>query len=114
MLAWVYPEKEYREIGAERYAVEWWTIRPGAPEEFDPHEDVISHYEVFKTRTPALRFARSVVNDGKSAFGSAEVKHQVVDWYVEEDRIAEWQDVGDPVIVDRSIYSASTQMLRRR
>jgi len=31
-----------------------------------------------------------------SAYGSATVTEQVVDWYVEEDRIAEWTNVGEP------------------
>lgn len=43
----------------------------------------------------ALDYAKKIVNTGGTAYGVVIVQKQVVDWYVEEDRIAEWQDVGE-------------------
>ena len=45
----------------------------------------------------AKRAAQRRVDD--DFYGCPIVRKQIVDWYVEEDRIAEWADVGDPVYV---------------
>ena len=48
----------------------------------------------------ALAYGRKVIDSGKTAFGAVTVVRQVVGWYVEEDRIAEWQDTSDEETVD--------------
>jgi hypothetical protein len=111
MQVWVYPEKSYEELGAERWEVEWQTVRPsalkrieaaearGEEDEVDPDRDIIFHYKHYPTEAKALRAARAIVNLGHSAYGCATVVKQVVDWYVEEDRVAEWSDVGEAIYV---------------
>lgn len=99
---WTYPEKRWEELGAVRWEVEWWTLRPGAQdlEEHDPDRDIRCHYRTFKTRAAAVKYAKGVVSRGESFYGCATVQEQRVDWYVEEDRIAEWVDVGREEQID--------------
>jgi hypothetical protein len=63
--------------------------------EIDPDGDIDTYRRNFKGQKSALEFAQKEVNKGKTAYGSVMVYKQVVDWYVEEDRIAEWTTVGD-------------------
>lgn len=112
MKVWVYPEKAWEEFGAERFEVEWETVKPsalarvraaeerGECDEIDPDGDIRCHYRHYQTEAAAKRAARAVVNFGKTAYGSARVTKQAVGWYVEEDRIAEWEAVGEPIYID--------------
>lgn len=105
---WVYPEREWQDLGAERYEVEWQAVTPralkriadneakGEQDEVDPDRDLEWHYRHYSDRAKALKGARAIVNFGKTAYGCATVTKQVVDWFVEEDRVAEWADVGEP------------------
>jgi hypothetical protein len=111
MRVFVYPEKTYEEMGAERWEVEWQTVRPSAVkrveaaeargdyDEIDMDRDLIYHYRHYSSQAAAMRAARGVVNLGRTEFGCATVVRQVVDWYVEEDRIAEWATAGDVLYV---------------
>jgi hypothetical protein len=101
MRVWVYPEREWAELGAERWEVEWQTVKPGsrAKAEIDPDCDIDWHCRQYPTKAKALAAARGVVNLGRTAYGCATVTRQVVDWYVEEDRVAEWADAADPIYV---------------
>lgn len=66
--------------------------------DIDPDSDIDYYHKSFRgseAQKQALDFARKEVNKGKTAYGLVMVQKQVVDWYVEEDRIAEWKDVGD-------------------
>jgi hypothetical protein len=97
---WNFDDKEWCELGAKRWVAEWYVLEAWAeakvaanPDyEWDPHKDIRTVRTVHVTRAAALRSARR--GAGESMFGVAEVKHQVVDWYVEEDRIGEWVDAG--------------------
>lgn len=108
MRVWIYPEKEYAELGAVRWEVEWQTLTKGARKrqdadpdyEVDYDTDLTNWYQTFTTEQAAQEYAQRVVNKGETFFGSATVTKQVVDWYVEEDRVAEWANVGDPQYVD--------------
>lgn len=112
MRVWVYPDKEWQELGARRFEVEWQTVKPkakaridaaeakGELDEVDPDTDLDYHYRAYTDKQKALRAARGVVNLRRTAYGCATVTEQVVDWYVEEDRIAEWANVGEPEYVD--------------
>lgn len=97
MRVWTYPEKTMEELGARAWEVEWWTIRPGAKEDndgdFDWDNDLESNCQRFKTRAAAEKFAKSIAI--KSFFGVAQLQEQRVDWYVEEQRVAEWVNVGN-------------------
>lgn len=99
---WVYPEKAYEKLGAERYQCSWEEVRKGAPkgDDFDHDRDIISRYANFPAKQAALDFARKTVDGYKTAYGQVTVTRQVVDWYVEEDRVAEWVDTSDVEYVD--------------
>lgn len=97
MQVWTYPEKRREELGATRWEVEWYTVRPGVKregDEIDFDSDLQSNVMHFKTRAAAVRKATTVA--GESFFGCATVEEQRVDWFVEEDHIAEWVGVGRP------------------
>jgi len=109
----VYPEKAFEELGTKRWEVEWYTVKPAAHkrvreaeargelDEFDPDVDIVTHRRVFPHRAKglAVAFAKKMAECELSAYGQATVTPQVVDWYVEEDRIAEWDNAGDPIYV---------------
>lgn len=95
MRVWVWPEREYREIGARRWKVSWYTARPGAPEgdDLDFDRDLIEHSAAYGTRSTAMRTAKR--RAGQAFFGVAHIREQVVDWISEADGTAEWSDVGE-------------------
>lgn len=96
MQVWTYPEKEMAEFGARGWEVEWWTLRDGAKQDaegdYDWDNDLESNSERFPTREAAVDFAKQVAL--VSHFGVAQLQEQVVDWYVEEERVAEWTNIG--------------------
>lgn len=96
MQVWTYPEKRMEAFGAVRWDVEWWTAPEGVEEPEDgwgPDNGLDCRHKAFTTEPAAKRYAAKVA--GESVFGCAAVTKQVVDWYVEEDRIAEWTNVGE-------------------
>lgn len=105
MRVWVFPEKVYEELGAERWEVEWWEVPANWAlmsdddrENYDPDRFPCC-YETFRgagAQKKAQRFAKRQASHRANAFGSATVTRQVVDWYVEEDRVAEWSNAGEP------------------
>lgn len=98
MLVWVYPEKKREEFGAIRWTVSWYVLKPGVdPEsEWDPYSATREVCRGFKTHAAAMREARRAYDSGDaSLFGCVEIQKQRVDWYVEEDRIAEWVNIGE-------------------
>jgi hypothetical protein len=107
MLVWVYPEKVHEPWGARRWTVEWEQLRPECKaadttqenDGFDYDRDLRHIRKPFKTQAAAQKFARELVANGKTFFGVANVQEEVVDWYVEEDRVAHWTDTGDPMEV---------------
>ena len=110
MRVFVYPEKTMEEFGARRWEVEWFTVKAaslkrvqeaeakGEYDEIDPDSDIQCHVRHFKPKGKglALALAKRMAVCACSAYGSATVTEQAVDWYVEEDRIAEWVNVGEP------------------
>jgi hypothetical protein len=113
MRVFVYPEKTMEELGAKRWEVEWHTVKPsalarvkaaearGEQDEYDPDCDIRSHSRVFPHRAKglALALAKRMAECDGSAYGCATVTEEVVDWYVEDDRIAEWTTIGEPIYV---------------
>lgn len=66
--------------------------------DIDPDSDIDNYYQTFRgadARDKALEFAKKEVAKGKTAYGVVMVQRQVVDWYVEEDHVAEWRDAGE-------------------
>ena len=103
----VYPEKTREEFGAERWVVEWQEVKPssdirGETTEIDPDTDLIWQHRYFRDKTGdrAIIYAKATVASGCTAYGTVTVQKQAVDWFVEEDRVAEWSDVGEPEYYD--------------
>src|SRR5262245_18024252 len=113
MRVWVYPEKEYQELGAKRWEVEWYVVTEkaqrrvqdaeaaGRQDEYDPDRDIECECRSFPHRAKglAIAYAKRMANCDRSAYGCATVTEQVVAWYVEEDRVAEWVNVGESISV---------------
>src|SRR5262245_43118985 len=107
MRVFIYPERTYEALGAERFEVEWQTVKAkalkrieaaqarGELDEVSPDRDIDYHYRQYPTKKAALRAARGIVNLGNTAYGCATVVRQVVDWLNEDDRIAEWADTDE-------------------
>lgn len=105
----VYPEKTIEEFGAIRWQVEWQEVTPEAlvrnkdgDADFDLDSDLVTLRKYYKTEEGAMRGAREVHKRRHDwlAFGTIYVQKQAVDWFVEEDRVAEWTDVGEPSYID--------------
>jgi hypothetical protein len=105
----MYPNGGFAEFGAERFEVEWQELTASAKSrygtdgegyEHDRDNDEVCVAETFATREEAMAFARRVVDDRKTVYGAATVVRQRVQWFVEEDRVAEWADVEEPEYVD--------------
>ena len=74
------------------------SCKRGQYAEYDRDADFETHFRVFRgadAHEKAREFAQKEVNKGKTAFGVIMVYKQVVDWFVEEDRVGEWSTVGD-------------------
>lgn len=97
MKVWVYPERVFEELGATSYEIEYEVLRPnaGLEHEIDFDGDIEYCHARFRTRQQALARARQVLDQGLPYFGSVRVTRQIVDWYVEERKIAEWMDTSD-------------------
>lgn len=99
---WVYPERTFEDFGAVRYSLTWEEVRASAKgkEEIDHDEDIISKFQSFPAKATAIKKGRELVDGYKTAYGQATVTKQEVGWYVEEDRIAEWQDTNEVEYID--------------
>lgn len=100
--AWVYPERQFELIGAVRWQATWEEVKPSAQGKDDIDIDAdIAHKRVnFKSKEEAFKYGREILDAGKTAFGQVTVTEQVVDWFVREDRIAEWRDTENEEYVD--------------
>lgn len=101
----VYPRYVWEEFGAERYVAEWYELPPNwalmdesERENVDPSElpCVVKEFRGPGAKRKAEQRARRAIRSGMTAFGDASVEKQVVGWFVEEDRIARWEGVGEP------------------
>jgi len=105
MRVWIYEEREYGELGAERYTVEWHTVRPGYnqaehEESPDPDRDIISHMKAFPTLAEARVEGKRIYDAGLDYYGAVIIQRQRVEWMVEEDGVATWESVGFPEYID--------------
>lgn len=105
MRVWVYPERTWEELGAERYVAEWYEVPKNWAVMSEEQRDAFDPasfpcvYEEFrgpKAKEQAVKCAKKAIRGRFNAFGDASVQKQVVDWYVEEDRVAEWVNAGEP------------------
>jgi hypothetical protein len=109
VMAWIiYPGYKTREeLGAERWVAEaemlpptWALMSDEEKEEFDPYEFPREVYEFRGPKAQAQATKKAKLLRRASAFGCARVQRQVVGWFVEEDRVAQWEDVGETEYVD--------------
>jgi hypothetical protein len=91
---WVYPERTFEKLGAVRWQASWEQVKKSAEdnEEIDPDCDIDYLVANYQTKEAAMKRAQKIIAAGITAFGAVTVTKQVVDWYVEEDKIAEWAD----------------------
>lgn len=111
MRVWTYLEKTFEQLGAERWQVTWQELteqartrmdgaRPDSEAaDFNYDVDLIHRFANFSTKDAAMAYAKQVTDAGETFFGAASVQKQIVDWYVEEDHVAEWADIGDAACV---------------
>lgn len=94
---WVYPDREWANIGDVRWEVSTWIVRPESmdKDELDPDVDVIQKAWAFETEEQAKTCSEVVLEREDLAYGAATIQKQTVDWYVREDGVGEWVDVGE-------------------
>jgi hypothetical protein len=100
MKVFVYPEKTREELGTKRWQISWEQLRDSAKnkqgDDIDFDADLVSGSAAYPTEEKAREAAKRVLESGKPYFGAVTLSQQVVDWFVEEDRVAEWRNVGQP------------------
>jgi hypothetical protein len=97
---WVYPEREWRNLGEVSWLVSWHELRPGVKregDEIDLDSDLIERAHRCVTEEQAKEFGKLAYETKPLFFGAVYIQKQVVDWFVEEDRVAEWRDVGEEI-----------------
>lgn len=97
MKVWLYPEKTREDLGARRFEVYTCIVKPESigKDEIDIDEDLLHKRWGIKSKTKAQAFAQGLLKRDDLAFGAVTIQEQVVGWFVEEDGIGEWQDVGE-------------------
>lgn len=93
----------WEDFGAVRYKVEWETVKPEADSKnFNYDEDLIVHSRYFPTTgyTLAKPFARHVLDHEQPFCGLVAITKQTVTWFDEPNKIAQWENTGDPEYVD--------------
>ena len=104
---WIHGANKWGDLGARRWVVEWWTMRPeassrivaaapnSADADADPDTDFVCHYKAFKTKDAAANYAQMLVDADKTAHGESSVYQQEVVWFVKEDQVAKWEQIGE-------------------
>lgn len=98
----------YGDVGDRRWECEWYELTTAAkaraaadPDyEFDHDTDFACRVTVHGSKGLAVAAARKVAPS--AAYGYAVVQEHVLDWMVEEDRVAEWEPVGPQFEVDHN------------
>ncbi len=93
----LYPEKIYVHLGEVRYLLSTEVVRPESmgKDEIDIDSDLITKYWAFATEERAREYAATILECDDLAFGAVTLQKQIVDWFVREDNVAEWSDVGE-------------------
>lgn len=101
MKVYVHGDSERRELGSVRWVTE--VARPPAdwspddPEGPDPDR---MRYRRSYHATKETAIAQAERDGTEDFYGCPTVHQEVVQWYVEEDGVAEWAIVGDVIYVD--------------
>lgn len=93
----LYPELTFAELGAIRFELSTEIVKPDAmgKHEIDFDNDIRIVHWAFPTEEQAREYAAKVLDRDDLAFGAVTLQKQVVDWFVREDRVAEWSDAGE-------------------
>ena len=98
MKVFVYPEKVYVELGAKRWEISWEELRASTEgklgDDVDYDRDIVFMVASYPTKEKAVAAAKQILDAGRPYFGAISLTEQVVDWFVEEDQIAEWRCHG--------------------
>lgn len=103
MRVWDYIYKRYDDLGRVIWEVEWITVKPSAKgnTEIDPDADTVAHFENCDTEAQAMKRAQEIYDtvNGPTGeglcWGAVTVQKIVLEMYVEEDRVATWEPVGE-------------------
>ena len=84
-------------IGTRQFVAETYIVRPEAmgKDDLDHDEDVVLIHQSFPTRELAEARAKEWLERRDLAYGASYVQEEVLDWFVREDNVAEWEDVGE-------------------
>lgn len=96
----------YGTIGDRRWECEWHALTKDAEKRFwadsnyehDHDMDEICRVTIHKTKDAAIAAGTRVAVG--SVYGCAIVQEHILDWFVEEDRVGEWEPVGPQFEVD--------------
>ena len=110
MKVFIYQDRTWEEFGATRFEVATEIVKPESmhKHDIDIDEDLIHKAWGFPTEEKARVYAKKVLARDDLAFGAVTVQKQVVDWFVEEDRMAEWADVGESMEYTASDFEETT------
>lgn len=102
MKVWLYSEHKQANLGHVRFLVAAELVRPESigKDDIDRDEDIVTKRWAFPTKDKADSFAREILKRTDLAYGCVTVQEQVVAWFVKQDKVAEWQDVGDYEVID--------------
>lgn len=112
MRALVYGESRrgrlvYGTLGSRRWECEHYELtakakarRDADPDNYEHDRDVdeVASSKVFPIKEAALAYAKTVAPG--SVYGCAIVQQQMLEWFVEEDGVAEWEPTGPQFEVD--------------
>lgn len=93
----LYPEKIYAQLGDVRYLLSTEVVRPECigKDEIDIDSDLITKSWAFTSEEKARERAATILERDDLAFGAVTLQKQIVDWFVQEDNVAEWSDAGE-------------------
>lgn len=113
MRVWLWQDKEYGDVGARRWLVEWWDVTPkarrrieaaearGDYDEYDFDRDLVCSKRAFPPRAKglAIAYAKRVAGGELNAFGCAKVMQQIVSNDESPAGYGEWVEVGEAIDV---------------
>jgi hypothetical protein len=96
--AWICSERKWGIIGAVRYAIDWEEVKESSKgkQDIEPDLDLNHMLRASADHTKAKAYAQKILSSGVTAYGAVSVQKQELDWFVREDNVAEWIDVGEP------------------
>lgn len=103
----VYVSGTIETVGAERFRVQWETVKAGSEnkDDFDPVIDSDTHYRYFPTIDVAAKFAQKTFDTTELTFGIVTVERQRAEAYESDKRFGYWLTLdglegGHEIIID--------------